>query len=160
MLFLAPEYLALVSCLQTYPFYRFLFSITRKWKGPPIYDSPVISDPGRGNSTCGEAVSAKAEEDILCNRALKYYFYRPAVLLCHRRQAPPALSSFVSKKEHEGVESAGMKSLRALALLGAGVSGLLGFATIASADEAEHGLECPSYPWPHKGILSSYDHAS
>ncbi|KAJ8470603.1 hypothetical protein OPV22_024946 [Ensete ventricosum] len=27
-------------------------------------------------------------------------------------------------------------------------------------DEAEHGLPAPSYPWPHKGILSSYDHAS
>ncbi|GJX91920.1 hypothetical protein Tco_0345246 [Tanacetum coccineum] len=27
------------------------------------------------------------------------------------------------------------------------------------ADEAEPGLECPSYPWPHQGILSSYDHA-
>lgn len=53
-----------------------------------------------------------------------------------------------------------MKSLRALALFGAGVSGLLSFATIASSDEAEHGLEAPSYPWPHEGILSSYDHAS
>jgi ubiquinol-cytochrome c reductase cytochrome c1 subunit len=54
-----------------------------------------------------------------------------------------------------------MKSLRALALLGAGVSGLLCFGTLAaSADEAEHGLECPNYPWPHQGILSSYDHAS
>lgn len=53
-----------------------------------------------------------------------------------------------------------MKSLRTFALLGAGLSGFLGFATVASADEAEHGLECPNYPWPHKGILSSYDHAS
>lgn len=50
--------------------------------------------------------------------------------------------------------------MRAVALLGAGVSGLLGFATIASADEAEHGLASPNYPWPHEGILSSYDHAS
>ncbi|PWA65615.1 cytochrome c1 [Artemisia annua] len=56
-----------------------------------------------------------------------------------------------------------MKSLRAIALLGAGVallgagvSGLLSFTTIASADEVEHGLECPSYPWPHQGILSSF----
>ena len=73
-------------------------------------------------------------------------------------QAPPSLSSLVSKRDD--FDSAGFKSLRALALLGAGVSGLLGFATVASADEAEHGLECPSYPWPHKGILSSYDHGS
>ncbi|CAA0823469.1 Cytochrome c1 2- heme protein- mitochondrial [Striga hermonthica] len=31
---------------------------------------------------------------------------------------------------------------------------------VASCDEAEHGLGVPDYPWPHKGILSSYDHAS
>ncbi|KAK4426074.1 Cytochrome c1 2, heme protein, mitochondrial [Sesamum alatum] len=69
------------------------------------------------------------------------------------------LSSLISKKEQEGVESA-MQSWRVMALFGAGVSGLLSFATIASCDEAEHGLGAPSYPWPHKGILSSYDHAS
>lgn len=70
------------------------------------------------------------------------------------------LSSLLAKKDQEEAGSAGMKSLRAFALLGAGVTGLLGFSTIASADESEHGLECPSYPWPHAGILSSYDHAS
>lgn len=75
-------------------------------------------------------------------------------------QGLPVLSFFTSKKIHEDAGSVGMKSLRAFALLGAGVSGFLSFATIASADEAEHGLACPSYPWPHKGILSSYDHAS
>ena len=73
---------------------------------------------------------------------------------------PPVLSTLISKNSQEGSGSTGFKSLRALALLGAGVSGLLSFTTIASADEAEHGLSCPSYPWPHKGILSSYDHAS
>ncbi|KAJ0653635.1 putative cytochrome c1, cytochrome c-like domain superfamily [Helianthus annuus] len=71
--------------------------------------------------------------------------------------APPVLSSLITKKDQE---ASAMKSLRAIALLGAGVSGLLSFTTIASADEAEHGLESPSYPWPHEGILSSYDHAS
>ncbi|THG04624.1 hypothetical protein TEA_022040 [Camellia sinensis var. sinensis] len=84
-------------------------------------------------------------------------------LLMRRLQsqsARPVLSPIVSKKDQEGVGSTGMKSLRAFALLGAGVSGLLSFATIASADEAEHGLPCPNYPWPHSGILSSYDHAS
>ena len=71
------------------------------------------------------------------------------------------MSSLISKKDHDASGSAGVKSLRALALLGAGVSGLLSFTTIvAAADEAEHGLESPSYPWPHQGILSSYDHAS
>lgn len=80
------------------------------------------------------------------------------VVVYYQLQAPPFLSSLLHKKDDAG--SAGVRSLRALALLGAGVSGLLSFATVASADEAEHGLECPNYPWPHQGILSSYDHAS
>ncbi|RVW81657.1 Cytochrome c1-1, heme protein, mitochondrial [Vitis vinifera] len=71
--------------------------------------------------------------------------------------APPLL---ILKQDQNGPGVAGIKSLRVLALLGAGVSGLLSFATIASSDEAEHGLACPNYPWPHSGILSSYDHAS
>ncbi|CAE6069235.1 unnamed protein product [Arabidopsis arenosa] len=71
--------------------------------------------------------------------------------------ATPVLSWFSSKKAHE---DAGSSGVRALALFGAGVTGLLSFSTVASADEAEHGLECPDYPWPHDGILSSYDHAS
>ncbi|KAK1322944.1 hypothetical protein QJS10_CPA02g00075 [Acorus calamus] len=70
---------------------------------------------------------------------------------------PPLLSSQIFKQEHDQAGSFGM---RALALFGAGVTGILSFATITSADEAEHGLECPNYPWPHEGILSSYDHAS
>jgi len=75
-------------------------------------------------------------------------------------QAQHLLSPLIFKHNPESAESAGMKSLRMLVFVGAGVSGILSFATIASADEAEHGLACPSYPWPHKGILSSYDHAS
>ncbi|WZZ36283.1 hypothetical protein YC2023_019684 [Brassica napus] len=71
--------------------------------------------------------------------------------------ATPVLSLFASKKVHEDAASSGV---RALALLGAGVTGLFSFSTVASADEAEHGLACPDYPWPHDGILSSYDHAS
>ncbi|ESQ32754.1 hypothetical protein EUTSA_v10004628mg [Eutrema salsugineum] len=78
-------------------------------------------------------------------------------LFCGILQATPVLSWFSSKKAHE---DAGSSGVRALALLGAGVTGLLSFSTVASADEAEHGLECPDYPWPHDGILSSYDHAS
>ncbi|KAH9311836.1 hypothetical protein KI387_026871, partial [Taxus chinensis] len=71
-----------------------------------------------------------------------------------------AARAFSFRQSQDGGDSGGMKSLRALALLGAGVSGFFGFACIVSADETEHGLECPSYPWPHRGILSSYDHAS
>ncbi|KAL5575943.1 hypothetical protein UlMin_017642 [Ulmus minor] len=70
----------------------------------------------------------------------------------------PFVSSLLSKRDNFG--SGSEKSLRALALLGVGISGFLGFAIVAFADEAEHGLECPNYPWPHKGILSSYNHGS
>ncbi|RRT45306.1 hypothetical protein B296_00039748, partial [Ensete ventricosum] len=72
-------------------------------------------------------------------------------------------SSLVSSmRQEDAAGSSTMESLRlrVLAIVGAGISGILSFATIASADEAEHGLAAPSYPWPHKGILSSYDHAS
>jgi ubiquinol-cytochrome c reductase cytochrome c1 subunit len=31
---------------------------------------------------------------------------------------------------------------------------------VASADEAEHGLNSPPYPWSHNGHLDSYDHTS
>lgn len=89
---------------------------------------------------------------------MKFTILFDKIVLYINLQAPPLLSSLISKKYD--VESTGMKSLRALALLGAGVSGLLCFGTLASADEAEHGLDCPNYPWPHQGILSSYDHAS
>lgn len=86
----------------------------------------------------------------------KYHF--SVGLSCHfiiiMLQGSSLLSSFRGKHEES---SAG---LRALALLGVGVSGLFSFATIASADEAEHGLAAPDYPWPHAGIMSSYDHAS
>lgn len=71
-------------------------------------------------------------------------------------QAIPAVSSIAAKDQ----DSSGSKALRAFALFGAGATGLLSFATVASADEAEHGLESANYPWPHSGILSSYDHAS
>ncbi|KXG25407.1 hypothetical protein SORBI_3007G171500 [Sorghum bicolor] len=73
----------------------------------------------------------------------------------HNQSAGSSLLSSLRGKHEES--SAG---LRALALLGVGASGLLSFATIASADEAEHGLAAPDYPWPHAGIMSSYDHAS
>lgn len=68
----------------------------------------------------------------------------------------------VAGKEHctDNDEHLAGKVVRAAALLGAGVTGLFGIAGLARADEAEHGLHSPEYPWPHNGILSSYDHAS
>ncbi|KAK6153728.1 hypothetical protein DH2020_013367 [Rehmannia glutinosa] len=75
-------------------------------------------------------------------------------------KAVPLLPTLIPKHGQGGSTSAGSKFFQAIALFGAGASGLLSCATIAYSDEAEHGLDCPSYPWPHKGILSSYDHAS
>ena len=47
---------------------------------------------------------------------------------------------------------------------GAALGGALSVAavstTVASADEAEHGLHLPQYSWPHDGVFNSYDHAS
>ncbi|KAI3747061.1 hypothetical protein L6452_09504 [Arctium lappa] len=75
-------------------------------------------------------------------------------------KAPLPSAYFVSEQGEDRSGSAAMKSIRVFALLGAGISGFLSFSTVAYSDEAEHGLECPSYQWPHQGILSSYDHAS
>ncbi|OMP00135.1 Cytochrome c1 [Corchorus olitorius] len=78
----------------------------------------------------------------------------------HDAKTLPSVHSQIITQDGDRLGSTGINSLRWLALFGAGFSGLLGCATIAYSDEAEHGLACPSYPWPHKGILSSYDHAS
>ena len=80
------------------------------------------------------------------------------IIAVYLLQNSSLLSPFIVKKD--GAGSTSSRSLRVLALVGAGVSGFFSFSTMAAADEAEHGLACPSYPWPHKGILSSYDHAS
>lgn len=42
----------------------------------------------------------------------------------------------------------------------AGAAGLAVASSIALADEAEHGLHPPDYPWSHSGFFSSYDHKS
>jgi ubiquinol-cytochrome c reductase cytochrome c1 subunit len=46
------------------------------------------------------------------------------------------------------------------AAAGTGAAGLALLSTIALADEAEHGLEAPEYPWPQDGFFSAYDHRS
>ena len=44
---------------------------------------------------------------------------------------------------------------------GFGAAALGAGAHVALAeDEAEHGLHAPSYPWPHEGLFSSYDHTA
>lgn len=79
-------------------------------------------------------------------------FLFPYMVVKHFLQALPALPCQIMKQDGDRLGS--------LALFGAGVTGLWGCATIAYSDEAEHGLAVPNYPWPHQGILSSYDHAS
>ncbi|CAI0456784.1 unnamed protein product [Linum tenue] len=56
----------------------------------------------------------------------------------HSHSIVPSVSSFFnSKKGHEEAGSFGEKSLRALALVGVGLSGLLGTAVVSASDEGE-----------------------
>ncbi|XP_051136170.1 cytochrome c1-2, heme protein, mitochondrial-like [Andrographis paniculata] len=72
-----------------------------------------------------------------------------------------SLPKLLPKHGQERYGSTGSEFLRTFLFSAAGASGLLSCTAIAYAsDEAEHGLESPNYPWPHKGILNSYDHAS
>ncbi len=50
-------------------------------------------------------------------------------------------------------------AVRGLALFAGGAVALYGLSDTAEADEAEHGLHAPAYPWPHSGFFNSYDHA-
>eukprot|EP00897_Mesotaenium_endlicherianum_P006409 jgi/Mesen1/5797/ME000293S04949 len=73
----------------------------------------------------------------------------------------PATSTFSSQDGECSGNS--VWSYASLGLLAAG-SAALGVQTftgdVAYADEAEHGLPPPKYPWPHKGVFDAYDHAS
>ncbi|XP_073295769.1 cytochrome c1-1, heme protein, mitochondrial-like [Primulina huaijiensis] len=78
-----------------------------------------------------------------------------------KKMALPLLPTFLPKHSEGGFEFSGSKFFKSFAVFGVGASGLLSCATVAYAsDEAEHGLECPSYSRPNKGILGSYDPAS
>eukprot|EP00898_Chlorokybus_atmophyticus_P007893 jgi/Chlat1/8104/Chrsp75S07555 len=58
-------------------------------------------------------------------------------------------------------QSSSSSSRHAWGAVGMGaVGGLLGAASVAYMDEAEHGLPAPKYPWPHEGPFSAYDHAA
>lgn len=46
------------------------------------------------------------------------------------------------------------------ATLAAGTVGLAAASSIALADEAEHGLHPPSYPWPHEGFFRCWRRCS
>ncbi|RRT73650.1 hypothetical protein B296_00026776, partial [Ensete ventricosum] len=58
--------------------------------------------------------------------------------------------------QEETIGSAGIKPLRVFALLGVGFSGALAFASLASADEAEHGLPAPICASCHSMSLISF----
>ncbi|XP_047950537.1 cytochrome c1-2, heme protein, mitochondrial-like [Salvia hispanica] len=96
------------------------------------------------------------------NRLIKHFsrpgfLSQPSVAASVLKAAP----LLIPKPGQAQSGSSGSQFSKTIALFGAAASGFLGCATIAYAsDEAEHGLACPSYPWPHNGILSSYDHAS
>eukprot|EP00250_Pteridium_aquilinum_P026428 c32997_g1_i1 orf=182-1120(+) len=74
------------------------------------------------------------------------------------RVSPQA--AVATNKQQDTRDSSRWRSSRTLAYLGAGVAGFVGLVGVAYADEAEHGLPAPNYPWSHEGVLSSYDHAS
>lgn len=78
------------------------------------------------------------------------------------RQALPAAAASISAAHQPSPADARDASWHAkVAALGALGLGLAATSvSFASADEAEHGLHAPHYPWPHEGFFSSYDRTS
>ncbi|CAI6001283.1 unnamed protein product [Closterium sp. NIES-64] len=74
--------------------------------------------------------------------------------------APAVAAASAAGNENTTNDSLTWKLLRATGAVGGAVLGVAALADVARADEAEHGLHAPAYPWPHDGIFSSYDHAS
>lgn len=52
------------------------------------------------------------------------------------------------------------KAAHYAAAFGGVLAGIFGASCVASANEVADGLHAPHYPWPHEGVLDSYDHAS
>ncbi|CAI5486930.1 unnamed protein product [Closterium sp. Naga37s-1] len=74
--------------------------------------------------------------------------------------APAVAAASAAGNENTANDSLTWKLLRATGAVGGAVLGVAALADVARADEAEHGLHAPAYPWSHDGIFSSYDHAS
>ncbi|KXZ44456.1 hypothetical protein GPECTOR_67g296 [Gonium pectorale] len=72
-------------------------------------------------------------------------------------QAVPALSAAMSSTASDSEPG---KAAHYAAALGGLVAGIFGASCVASAGEVADGLHAPHYPWPHEGVLDSYDHAS
>lgn len=66
-------------------------------------------------------------------------------------QAPHSVPSAASNADWSS-KLGKNKSVRALMVIGAGISSVFSLTTVATADDAE---ACPLYPWPHQGILDS-----
>ena len=69
-------------------------------------------------------------------------------------------SSTSSSQASSQASSNNNRGYAAGAALGGALSVAAVSTTVASADEAEHGLHLPQYSWPHDGLFDSYDHAS
>eukprot|EP00899_Mesostigma_viride_P025630 jgi/Mesvir1/6251/Mv00970-RA.1 len=85
-------------------------------------------------------------------------------LAASRRSCQTAAGS-ASTQASESTGVAGTKGSsswmrKALIASGVGTAAFFGIAEFALADEAEHGMHAPAYPWPHDGIFGGYDHSS
>lgn len=77
-------------------------------------------------------------------------------------QALPALQAAQrSLSSTAAAESSGSNKTAhyASALMGL-AAGVAGASFAVSADEADHGLHAPDYPWSHTGMLDAFDHGS
>jgi hypothetical protein len=72
-------------------------------------------------------------------------------------QAVPAIAATMSSTASDAEPS---KTAQYAAALGGILAGVFGASCVASANEVSDGLHSPHYPWPHDGVLDSYDHAS
>ncbi|PNH11603.1 Cytochrome c1-2, heme protein, mitochondrial [Tetrabaena socialis] len=79
------------------------------------------------------------------------------VLRTSALQAVPALTAAVSSTASDAEPG---KAAHYAAALGGVLAGIFGASCVASAGEAADGLHAPVYPWPHDGVLDSYDHGS
>lgn len=101
--------------------------------------------------------------------ALSYLIWRAAARCCGRvamRERParhPGVPGVLATRQPRScdplqsapaAEQAGKSWWKlGAATLAAGTAGLAAAASISLADEAEHGLHAPSYPWPHEGFF-------
>lgn len=66
--------------------------------------------------------------------------------------------SATSKNTEQTARTVWSRKTKAALGLGAAAVGGVGYALME--EESEHGLHAPSYPWPHAGLFSAYDHAA